>query len=123
MRSVLMMGGLLLAAWPAARAELVEIEWSAAGQFTHQSSVLAGKFLEVCGKLPAGVKVQWDFEAGAPIDFNVHFHVGKDVIFPTKLLTVARGNDTLVAKIEQDYCWMWTNKSAAPATLVLHLQR
>lgn len=85
--------------------------------------MLAGKILEVCGKLPAGARVQWGFEADAPVDFNVHFHVGKDVIFPTKLSAVTQGKDTLAAKFEQDYCWMWTNESAVPTMLVLHLQR
>jgi len=89
----------------------------------HRGAIAAGKFVEVCGKLPAGLKVRWNFEAGAPLDFNVHFHVGKDVVFPSKLGAVATARDTLDTKIEQDYCWMWSNKSAAPATLTVNLQR
>ena len=114
---------LLLMAVGGARADVVDIRWSTDGSFTHKGKIAAGKFVEVCGKLPSGVKVRWDFEAGTPVDFNVHYHVGKEVVFPSKQSAVSRGNDTLDAKVEQDYCWMWTNKSAAPTPLVVHLQR
>jgi len=123
MRYAVLVGTLLLAALPDAHAELVDIQWSADGRFTHKGPIAAGKFVEVCGKLTSGMKVQWDFEAGTPVDFNLHYHVGKDVVFPSKQSAVSGGKDTLDAKIDQDYCWMWTNKSAAATTLVVHLQR
>ena len=123
MRHVLPIATLLLATAPVAHAEVVDIRWSGDGRFMHRGTIAAGKFVEVCGKLPAGLKVRWNFEAGAPLDFNVHFHVGKDVVFPSKLGAVATARDTLDTKIEQDYCWMWSNKSAAPATLTVNLQR
>ena len=37
---------------------LVDIAWDAAGQFTVNKSIAAGKFIEVCGKLPAQAKVR-----------------------------------------------------------------
>jgi hypothetical protein len=57
------------------------------------------------------------------LDFNVHYHMGKEVVFPSKLAAVASASDTLDAKIEQDYCWMWSNKSTRPATLLVKLRR
>ena len=57
------------------------------------------------------------------MDFNVHYHAGKEVVFPTQLAAVATAKDTLDAKIAQDYCWMWSNKAAAPATFTVRLQR
>ena len=81
------------------------------------------KFAEICGKLPAGLKVRWHFAASAPLDFNVHYHVGKDVVFPSRLPAVASAKGTLGTKIDQDYCWMWSNKSVAPATITVKLQR
>jgi len=106
-----------------ARAELVEIVWSDGGAFTQSKRIDAGKFVEVCGKLPVGVSVDWSFEASAPTDFNIHYHEGKAVVFPAKMAQVARGKDTLRAKVEQDYCWMWSNKSAVPAVLKASFQR
>lgn len=113
----------LLTAASVAKAEIVDIQWSGDGRFQHSTSVPAGRFVEVCGKLAASVQVRWQFESAAPVDFNVHYHQGKEVMFPFKLSAVTSASDTLDARIEQDYCWMWSNKSAVAATLTLSLQR
>lgn len=123
MRLALFITPVLLTALPVARADVVDINWSGDGRFAHEGTVAAGKFAEVCGKLLAGTSVRWDFEASMPLDFNVHYHVGKEVVFPSKLAAMARAKDTLQTSIAQDYCWMWSNKSAKPATLTLNLQR
>jgi len=114
---------LLAAAATVAQAEIVELVWSGDGAFTQSKRIAAGKFVEICGKLPAGANVAWSFEASAPTDFNIHYHEGKEVVFPAKMSQVARGQDTLRVKIEQDYCWMWSNKTAVPAMLKATFQR
>ncbi len=106
-----------------ASADLIEVVWTASGRFERSVNVAPGKFAEVCDKLPAGAQVRWDFEASGRMDFNVHYHVGKEVVFPSKLAAVSNAKGSLDAKIEQDYCWMWSNKSAAPATVTVKLQR
>ena len=106
-----------------ARADVVDIAWNTAGRFERSLNVAPAKFAEVCGKLPAGLKVRWDFEASAPVDFNVHYHVGKAVVFASKLTAIAAAKDVLDTKIDQDYCWMWSNKSASAATVTVMLQR
>ena len=113
----------LAAMAPSARADIVDIAWDADGRFERSVSVAPGKFAEICGKLPAGLKVGWNFEASVPLDFNVHYHVGKEVVFPSKRTAVVAAKDTLVTKIDQDYCWMWSNKTAASATIMVKLQR
>ena len=113
----------LVAVASSAQADVIKVVWIASGRFERSVNVAPGKFAEVCDKLPAGAKVSWDFEASAPLDFNVHYHVGKDAVFPSKLVAVSTAKDTLDAKIEQDYCWMWSNKTAAPATITVKLQR
>lgn len=109
--------------WVAANPALVPIEWNASGHFAHQAEVPAGKFVEVCGRLPAGTKVQWRFDASGPLNFNIHFHEGEKVRYPAKQDGTARASGTLDAAASQDYCWMWTNKSQAPADLRLDLGR
>jgi hypothetical protein len=79
--------------------------------------------VELCGKLAAGQAVQWQYDSPAPLDFNIHYHVGKDVIYPAKLKATAAARDTLRVAVEQDYCWMWTNKGESPASLKATLQR
>ena len=113
----------LAAIAPGTRAEIVDIAWDADGRFERNVHVAPGKFAEICGKLPAGLKVGWHFEASAALDFNVHYHVGKEVVFPSKLNAVATAKDTLATKIDQDYCWMWSNKTAAVASIMVKLQR
>lgn len=107
----------------AAQAEWVDIVWSSDGSFTQRKIIAAGKFVEVCGKLPADQKLAWSFETTAPIDFNIHYHQGYDVVYPTKRSQVARGQDTLQTKVEQDYCWMWTNKTSGAVTLKASFRR
>ena len=113
---------LALLALPAA-AEIVELRWDSAGRFEHGGMVPAGKFVELCGKLPAGLAVQWQFQGAAPLDFNIHYHVGKDVVYPAKLKAAGSARDTLQVSVEQDYCWMWGNKGEAPVRLTAMLQR
>ena len=105
------------------RADIIDIAWDASGRFERTVTVAPGKFAELCGKLPAGLKVRWDFEANAPLDFNVHYHVGKDVVFPSKMAATRKAKDVLDTQIEQDYCWMWSNKTSAAASLKVELQR
>ena len=122
MNKILFLAALALPAM-AAQAEIVEIRWASDGRFEHRATIAPAKFVELCGKLPAALKVRWAFEAGAPLDFNIHYHVGKEVVFPSKLKAVAAAQDTLDTKIEQDYCWMWSNKSVLPSTVTVKLQR
>ena len=72
MRHALFIPLALLAALPAARADVIDIKWSVDGRFAYEGTVAAGKFAEVCGRLPADTDVRWDFDASAPLDFNVH---------------------------------------------------
>src|SRR5450755_349229 len=99
MRLALFIALALLTALPVAWADVVDIKWSDDGRFAHEGTVAAGKFAEVCGKLPAGTSVRWDFEASTPLDFNVHYHFGKEVVFPSKLAAVAMAKDTVLASI------------------------
>jgi hypothetical protein len=57
------------------------------------------------------------------VDFNIHYHVGKEAVFPAKQAQVSSGRDTLSVTVGQDYCWMWTNKGSAPVSLTIDLAR
>ena len=126
MNQVLVFGALLLAALlpaPAAGTEVIDIQWSGEGRFVHETRVAPGQFVELCGQLPAGLKVRWNFAAGTRLDFNVHYHLGEKVMFASRLSAVAKGRNTLNTRTAQDYCWMWSNKSTTPASLAVTLQR
>ncbi len=112
---------LLVAALPlAANAELVDLKW-ADGGFAHKSTVAPKKFLEVCGKLKKDQKISWRFNGTAPSDFNIHYHVGKDVVYPDQRKQVSDATGTLVVPLDQDFCWMWSNKQSQPVDIDVQL--
>lgn len=114
---------LSLACAAAPAAEVVDITWTPTGTFNRELTVAPGKFAEVCGKLPGQAVVAWRFEADAGLDFNVHFHEGKKVEYAAKLTAAVQGDGRLNVAAPQDYCWMWSNKTAQPARLEVSLQR
>ena len=105
-----------------AASHIVDIGWDRAGRFTHSPSVEPGKFVEVCGKLSSGDVIRWEFVASAPVDFNIHYHLGKETEFPAKQAQARSGRDALRVTTSEDYCWMWSNKSAAPTRIESRLQ-
>lgn len=106
-----------------ANESLIKIDWQAGGSFGHAGPIGPGNFLEVCGKLPKGDGVRWQFESDVELAFNIHYHQGQDVVYPAKLPPVKQGQGELKAPVEQDYCWMWSNKGQQQAVIKLKLQR
>lgn len=106
-----------------ASAEIIDIDWGQEGRFERSTAVAPGKFAEVCGPLRKGQSIAWSFESDAAMDFNIHYHQGKKVVFPAKQAGVVKSGGTLVVALDQDYCWMWTNKSGAEVKLALTLKR
>lgn len=120
-----MRGALLLVAMfgpVTAWADIVDIKWTA-GEFAHKTAIAPSKFLEVCGKLNRSDSVAWNFSGNAAADFNIHYHVGKEVSYPENRKAVASGDGVLSVALDQDYCWMWTNRSAQPIEIALNLKR
>ena len=99
------------------RAELIDVKWNAKGKFERAQSIAPGKFVEICENLAKDSVVAWQFKASTPLNFNVHFHQGKEVFFPEKQDGVSERQGTLVAPSNEDYCWMWTNKGDARSTI------
>lgn len=112
-----------LACATASSAELVDIKWSASGTFSSTVTVPPSKFAEVCGALEPGESVRWTFAGDRPLDFNVHYHVGKEVRYPAKQDAVATAEGRLDVTERQSYCWMWSNRGALEARLRLTLAR
>jgi hypothetical protein len=71
------------------------------------------KVHEECATLQAGETRKYQWKADVAVDFNIHYHKGKDVFYPVKR-DMARGhNGTFKAKAAEDYCWMWTARDVA----------
>ena len=67
---------------------------------------------EECVKLDASEKRKYYWKADNAVDFNIHYHDGKEVFYPLKRDGTRVGKGTFRAKIAQDYCWMWTAHGA-----------
>jgi len=113
----------LLLGCAAARAEIVAIAWTSGGTFQHTMSIAPSKFAEVCGALVPGQAIRWHFKADKPLDFNVHYHVGKDVVYPVRKDGASVLDGTLAVSRREEYCWMWTNPGAAAARVDLTMSR
>ena len=107
----------------AARAEVIELRWQDGGRFERKLTIAPGKFAELCGPLEQGQTIQWSFKADRAVNFNVHYHEGKDVRYPAKKDQVARLQGDLMVDAKQDYCWMWVNKTTTSAKLSVALMR
>jgi hypothetical protein len=75
------------------------------------------KIAEECLKMSAGQTIAYAFEASAPVDFNIHYHRGKDVFYPVKDDGVARAEARFTAPAADEYCLMWTNSQLQPVTV------
>ncbi len=106
-----------------AQAAVVDIAWNAEGRFEQGLDVAPGGFAEVCGALDKGQAVAWRFDSSTNLAFNVHYHLGNEVVTPVKNPGTARASGRLVVDPSQTYCWMWSNKGQQPARLQVELKR
>ena len=62
---------------------------------------------------------QWpySFTSEPALEFNVHYHVGDEVIYPVGPLHASELAGTVTADLDQTYCLMWRNDSGRKATL------
>ena len=121
--SAIAAASLLFAATPVAHAQLFDIGWDTSGGFERAFEVAPGKFAELCGKLSKGQSVAWSFQSREPLDFNIHYHEGKKVVFPAKQGSTASLEGELKVPVDHDYCWMWENKAVAATTVTVKLRR
>ena len=72
---------------------------------------------EICLKLEAGQVFVWRFESDAALDFNLHWHQGRDVHFAEQRAAVRRGQGEWAAPQPDTYCLMWTAPAASKVKL------
>ena len=107
------MHAIALAALPLAASAQALIEWNGDARYDKTHTIAPGSFAELCTRVDAGTRVQWSFTTDAPLDFNIHYHVGNRIEYPAKADASRGETGTLVATGAQDYCWMWTNRGAS----------
>jgi len=93
---------------------LPALGFAASGQ-THSFSATVGPGgeHEECVKLQKGETRRFEWSSNAALDFNIHYHDGTEIFYPVKRDSVMKDKGTFKAKVEQNYCWMWTAKTPA----------
>jgi hypothetical protein len=92
-----------------AQASVVDLVWDNKQSFSHTVDIAPKTFLEVCGPLKLQAAVHWQFSASHELDFNIHYHVGKEAVYPSLQKHIKQSSGLLPVSLAQDYCWMWTN--------------
>jgi len=107
----------------AARAEVVDINWTYDGRFGYEALLAAGGSVEICGPLSVADTVEWTLKSDTPLDINIHYHLGEDVVYPLKESGATDLQHVLSVEVAQTYCWMLTNSHDKPAVIQLDLER
>lgn len=84
-------------------------------------SIAPGRFEEPCIPMAAGDRLDYEFRASAPLDFNLHYHEA-EVYYPVDERGVAAREGSYVAPRPQTYCLMWTNQQSRPVDLEYRYQ-
>jgi hypothetical protein len=76
-----------------------------------------GQFEEHCVKLEPNATLTYRFVASGAVEFNIHHHRGKDVLYPVKRDRIRKLEGRFRARASDDYCLMWENKGKQTVTL------
>ena len=105
----------------AGKEHLIDVAWSPDGDYKADLHIAPTKFKELCVALGKGERVEWSFSSPVETSFNIHYHVGADVLYPAKVDGIRAAQGVLEVASEQDYCWMW-KAGSEPAQLVVRLK-
>ena len=88
-----------------------------------QLDVPARGFEEHCLKLEAGDRIRYRYTASAAVDFNIHYHRGKDVLYPVEVSASRAADARFAAPHADTYCLMWERKSEGAVRIDGAVQR
>jgi hypothetical protein len=77
-------------------------------------AIQGGKVAEECFRLDAGERVDFEFQANGPLEFNLHTHRGDQLVTPVEAKRTRAQSGTYVSPRAEDYCLMWTNEGGTP---------
>ena len=76
-----------------------------------------------CTSLAAAQNLRYWFRADAPVNFNIQYQEGGQVLYPVKKDKVNILSGTYVPKSPGDVCLVWTNLNPKPVTLSFEFAR
>ena len=79
--------------------------------------IAAGKIGEVCMALDEAQTLAWRFKASDALDFNLHHHVGSEVLIPVEYRAVREHRGHQLIDRRNDWCLMWTAPKGKQVTV------
>ncbi len=118
-KSAVLLGGALLAGTYSTASGSTG---TATGPFS--LTLKARGFDEICLRIEAGTRIDYQFRAEAEVDFNIHHHRGREVLYPVRQPAVrAVEPASFSPTTSEDYCLMWENRSAVPVRVEGRVER
>ena len=68
-----------------------------------------GGILEECRIVSPNQELVYSFQAAMPVDFNLHYHHEKKVLYPVSKKRIFDLEGTFSPEEKYNYCLMWTN--------------
>ena len=72
------------------------------------------KLYEECMELTPRDVLFYSFKSFDPVDFNIHYHEERNIIYPVFKKDSSAEEGKLYVDKEQTYCLMWTNIQTKP---------
>lgn len=110
---------LFFSAFPMMIAVFTQMSFASTGDGANkiEKSIPPGKVHEECMELGAPKNLSYSFNAKGSLNFNIHYHAGKDVFYPLKRDKVSAFQDEFRPTSKQEYCLMWSNPEKVPVLL------
>ncbi len=101
------------------------LAWSAhaSGNNNTSLSLAPGGAHEVCLTLTMQETLHYTFTGSAALDFNIHYHVDKQVHYPVRKNVKSVTAGVFIPTSRQHYCLMWKNKNNSPVELVFNHEK
>jgi hypothetical protein len=75
----------------------------------HQLAAESGE--ENCFMLHPEQRLSYQFQASAPVSFDVHYHIGEQIHYTTRLPETAEGRGNVIPEVRDTFCLYWENRS------------
>lgn len=80
-------------------------------------AIKPGKAYEKCMLLNAVQTLEYQFDASAKVNFNLHYHKGDAIYYPLKTDRTLGETGSYESQVREEFCLMWENKTSAEVTL------
>lgn len=100
-----------------------DVSWDAQGAASVVVTVAPSDAQQLCTRLRSGQRVVWAFVSQSSVDFNLHHPQGKGLNYLVQKSAVREARDALEPAVAQEYCWVWTNRTEAPAQISVQMRR